>query len=757
MSRSRPVWTAGAYELTYLLPQEWMNAAERAYPVVLDPIVEADLRAKNIQDQTVAPGKNFNYLWGMVEAGYYAPYGVERFYMQYVDLPALTSADVVVQASISLYKLQKSSKSSQVNVHHVSGSWDSRTLQWSNRPDYDSRVQDYLMVQDTGWYTWDITDIAQKWYQTGNNGMLFKMPDSVENAAKEEWTQFCSADYSAAALPVLYITYINNCGLESYWDYTSVGAGSAGTGYISQYTGNLSTVSIAGSFGYTDNHLLSSVTDSGDYRLRFGYNTTASGLPNRVASVKENDGSADGGSLTISYAHNQTTFEDHNGNREIVQFNNFGSTVSTQDGAGHAQFSKYAGSVDAAKASQLTLSSKLQNTVVNMVKNGSFEWNDYWVPSADNAAGIGGTYQSLESYVESYSLAISQPEAGKLFAVQPAESYYLTAQPGQTYTLSAYVETWEMAEANYVKNAQGDVTGLVSASGARVVTYTYDAWGNPLSTTGSLAATLGEQNPLRYRGYVYDTETGLYYLQSRYYNPGWGRFINADDTTLLASSPSKAHWDKNVFAYCDNNPLNRVDEDGECWNIIIGGIVGGIVSGASTIVNDAIMGRETTAGSVLESVIVGVIAGGVSAAISVKYDMDILTSMSAGLATLIGSLVTGTGVMESLLAAATAAVSTLLSSRLGSGFSDNIGSGIVSLVTSGNTEGLASVGRGVYKAASRRSQSTQTKKSTAKAKTPIQSPTAPKIPTSADKSLQDWRRTILPPFLQFGGICYAHR
>ena len=309
----------------------------------------------------------------------------------------------------------------------------------------------------------------------------------------------------------------------------------------------------------------------------------------------------------------------------------------------------------------------------------------------------------------------------------------------------------------YVKNAQGDVTGLVSASGTRVVTYTYDAWGNLLSTTGTMASTLGSANPLRYRGYVYDTETGLYYLQSRYYNPTWGRFINADDTTLLLSSPGKAHWDKNVFAYCDNNPLNRVDEDGECWDIIIGGIVGGIVSGASSIVNDAIMGRETTVGSVLESVIVGVIAGGVSAAISVKYDMDILTSMSAGLATLIGSLVTGTGVMESLLAAATAAVSTLLSSRLGSGFSDNIGSGIVSLVTSGNTEGLASVGRGVYKAASRRSQSTQTKKSTAKAKTPIQSPTAPKIPTSADKSLQDWRRTILPPFLQCGGICYAHR
>ena len=64
----------------------------------------------------------------------------------------------------------------------------------------------------------------------------------------------------------------------------------------------------------------------------------------------------------------------------------------------------------------------------------------------------------------------------------------------------------------YVKNAQGDVTGLVSASGTRVVNYTYDAWGNPLTTTGPLATTLGAQNPLRYRGYVYDTETGLYYI-----------------------------------------------------------------------------------------------------------------------------------------------------------------------------------------------------------------------------------------------------
>ena len=113
----------------------------------------------------------------------------------------------------------------------------------------------------------------------------------------------------------------------------------------------------------------------------------------------------------------------------------------------------------------------------------------------------------------------------------------------------------------YVKNAQGDVTGLVNASGTRVVTYTYDAWGNPLSTTGTMASTHGSANPLRYRGYVYDTETGLYYLQSRYYNPGWGRFINSDVVMGINSDIGTY----NLFSYCGNNPVNRYDNGGKSW------------------------------------------------------------------------------------------------------------------------------------------------------------------------------------------------
>ena len=110
----------------------------------------------------------------------------------------------------------------------------------------------------------------------------------------------------------------------------------------------------------------------------------------------------------------------------------------------------------------------------------------------------------------------------------------------------------------YVMNLQGDVTAILSSSGTAVVQYTYDAWGNPLAVTGTHATTLGTLNPLRYRGYVYDTETGFYYLQSRYYDPQIGRFINAD----IYVSTGQGLLGNNMFAYCRNNPVCRKDISG---------------------------------------------------------------------------------------------------------------------------------------------------------------------------------------------------
>ena len=112
----------------------------------------------------------------------------------------------------------------------------------------------------------------------------------------------------------------------------------------------------------------------------------------------------------------------------------------------------------------------------------------------------------------------------------------------------------------YLKNAQGDITGIVDKNCNTVVEYTYDAWGKLLNMTDSSGdAQIGQKNPFLYRGYYYDSETGLYYLNSRYYDPQTGRFLNAD--FLLNTSSDLTS--KNLFSYCGNNPVSRIDPDGE--------------------------------------------------------------------------------------------------------------------------------------------------------------------------------------------------
>ena len=110
----------------------------------------------------------------------------------------------------------------------------------------------------------------------------------------------------------------------------------------------------------------------------------------------------------------------------------------------------------------------------------------------------------------------------------------------------------------YVKNLQGDVIRIIDLAGTDVASYVYDAWGNIKDTKGE--PTIREINPIRYRGYVYDTETSLYYLQSRYYDPFTGRFLNADDTAFIGVSGTVLSG--NLFAYCENNPVNHIDNYG---------------------------------------------------------------------------------------------------------------------------------------------------------------------------------------------------
>ncbi len=142
----------------------------------------------------------------------------------------------------------------------------------------------------------------------------------------------------------------------------------------------------------------------------------------------------------------------------------------------------------------------------------------------------------------------------------------------------------------YVKNLQGDVTAILDSNGVAAVTYSYDAWGKVLSIGGYMAGTLGTLNPLRYRGYVYDQETGLYYLQTRYYNPTLGRFISADEF----ASTGQGQLGNNMFAYCGNNPIVREDTFGNLWFTGLAALAGAAINVTTTFIAAKATGQEYT-------------------------------------------------------------------------------------------------------------------------------------------------------------------
>ena len=206
---------------------------------------------------------------------------------------------------------------------------------------------------------------------------------------------------------------------------------------------------------------------------------------------------------------------------------------------------------------------------------------------------------------------------------------------GETTAYSYYVTT----------NAQGDVLGIYTAAGVQVAAYEYDAWGNctvydvtqdsagnnvftEVTYSDSQKFNMEFLNPFRYRGYYYDQDMGLYYLQSRYYDPQIGRFINADSESLVVSKPLDL-TDKNLFAYCDNNPVVRVDNGGNFWNAVIGAASGTIVGGITAAISE-----ENVGAGILSGALSGFVAGGI-------LDLTIATGGTGLIA--FGAVVLGSG------------------------------------------------------------------------------------------------------------------
>ncbi len=168
----------------------------------------------------------------------------------------------------------------------------------------------------------------------------------------------------------------------------------------------------------------------------------------------------------------------------------------------------------------------------------------------------------------------------------------------------------------YIKNGQNDIIGIIDEQGNKIVSYTYDSWGQIISITDNQDNEITDQthigniNPFRYRSYYYDSETELYYLNSRYYNPEMGRFINADGIVGEIGGPILGH---NVYQYAFNNPINMEDSDGNWpkWlkKITIGHIAMGVALVAAGMLGGAPLILATATTVLANTMVSGIMSG----------------------------------------------------------------------------------------------------------------------------------------------------
>ena len=217
--------------------------------------------------------------------------------------------------------------------------------------------------------------------------------------------------------------------------------------------------------------------------------------------------------------------------------------------------------------SDITVTGKLQSDVTippqptgpgEIMSGGEGEPVEADVPAEDEAVSPQGTHVTGTQTVTHEYLTLNGKVARETIRTNntlTAVLDFIYDESGKPFALKYSTDGTSFETYYYVLNLQGDVVKLIQTNGYVVAHYTYDAWGYILNCGGNLA----EVNPIRYRGYYYDNETGFYYLQSRYYDPANRRFINADCYTCTNNSNEIAC---NMFTYCYNNPIIYHDSCG---------------------------------------------------------------------------------------------------------------------------------------------------------------------------------------------------
>ena len=245
------------YEITVTADAEWINSSDRTFPVTIDPAIQTEQSNTVMDSVYVASGKPTTNYWqgpmimvGKESSGIGKCQGLLRF-----DLPSLNRGDVVIDAELYAAQIKcdaysNTTPDAAIEVHAVTSSWNKKTVTWNTKPSFESATADFEILKAGGTQRearkWNVTSIVKRWYENPsfpNYGFLFR--SSIENGST--YTSSCNYlwlygekySQSTDGYPILSITFRSNKGIESYWSYTDISAGRAGTASICEFSGNL--------------------------------------------------------------------------------------------------------------------------------------------------------------------------------------------------------------------------------------------------------------------------------------------------------------------------------------------------------------------------------------------------------------------------------------------------------------------------------------------------------------------------------------
>ncbi len=229
----------GEYLVRLTPDQTWLEAPERVYPVVVDPVVTTSKKREEIEDAHIDSVNEADHYPDSIILKTWGGDNIQRSFVKF-KLPEIKSGDMVINARLVLVSLSDDNLERTISVHRVLQNWSSSTINWNNAPLFGDTVEDVckFTADKQKYITMDITRLVKDWYENGKNyGLMFK--EYLElNRYTEYLSSDCDKDFQDMR-PRIDISYVNYSGLEDYWTYHSQSAGRAGMVHVNDYNGNL--------------------------------------------------------------------------------------------------------------------------------------------------------------------------------------------------------------------------------------------------------------------------------------------------------------------------------------------------------------------------------------------------------------------------------------------------------------------------------------------------------------------------------------